>query len=259
MSELYLIRESLRSAIQPKRLAIAGILILLPAISAPLWRLLSGSERFDAIEAYNTLSFSIVFRFSLVLLAVLYGTGALSQEIEGRTIVYLLTRPVPRWRILLAKIFSAWILITVATCVSTVLLAFATFGMRPNMALLLGDMKVLPAGAAAYACLFCLLSTFLSRPLLYALLYGVGWENIATFFPGGFSRLSILTYLRTLSPHLKETADGAAAAGALFSSDPSVITRPQSWIGLGIATVGGLLLAMLVFSRREYAPREEAG
>ena len=262
MSELNLLLESLRAALRPKRLIVAGLLIVLPAIIALMWRMASGAERFEAPETYNTLALEIVFRFILTLLAVLYGTGALSQEIEGRTIVYLLTRPIPRWRILLAKLVSAWILVTVATCLSTILLAFATFGGKPDMAMLLGDLKVIPAGAAAYSALFCLLSTFLARPLLYALLYGVGWENIASLFPGGFSRLSILTYLRTLSPHLKDSAQdvsGGGASGALFASDPSVITRPQCWLGLGIAIVMGLGLAILIFSRREYAPREEAG
>ncbi|MGC4046059.1 MAG: ABC transporter permease subunit [Armatimonas sp.] len=262
MSELYLLRESLRSAFAPKRLVMVLVLVLLPAIIGLFYRFTQSSERFDPVANYNSLALNIVFRLILTLLAVLYGTGALSQEIDGRTIVYLLTRPMARWRILLTKLVGAWLLVALAGCLSVFMLALALFGGQISQAPLALDIRAIVIGAAAYSALFCFLSTLLSRPLLYALLYGVGWENVASLFPGGFARLSILSNLQTLSAHLKDVPANEGADSPLNSlliGDPTIITRPQAWIAIWLAILGWGLLSLITFSKREYAPREEGG
>ena len=45
----------------------------------------------------------------LPLVAVIVGTSALGSELEDGTIVYLLARPVPRWRIAIVKWLMAWL------------------------------------------------------------------------------------------------------------------------------------------------------
>lgn len=262
MSELYLLRESLRSALAPKRLAMVLVLVLLPAIIGLFYHLTQSSERFDPVSNYDNIGLNMVFRLILPLLAVLYGTGALSQEIDGRTIVYLLTRPMPRWRILLTKLVGAWVLVSLAGCLSVFTLALALFGKEFSQAPLALDIRAIVVGSAAYSALFCFLSTLLSRPLLYALLYGIGWENVATFFPGGFARLSILSNLQTLSAHLKDVPANEGAdspLNSLLTGDPTIITRPQAWIAIWLAIIGWTLVSLIIFSKREYAPREEGG
>jgi ABC-2 type transport system permease protein len=101
--DLFLLRTALRDVLRPKRLTAAILLVLLPAAIALLWRGLVPAKQFAPGDAYNSLAASLVFGFILTILSVIYGTGVVSQEMEQRTIVYLLTRPVPRWRILLAK------------------------------------------------------------------------------------------------------------------------------------------------------------
>ena len=48
----------------------------------------------------------------VILAALLYGSALLSAEIEGRTLVYLLTRPMPHWRILLTKYVATVVVLT---------------------------------------------------------------------------------------------------------------------------------------------------
>src|SRR5689334_14795575 len=102
MIDLYLFRTALRDLLRPKRLLVAIGMSLMPAALALFWRY-GAHDEFDPQMIYNTLAGAVVFGFLLVILAVVFGTGVISQEIEQKTIVYLLTRPVARWRIALMK------------------------------------------------------------------------------------------------------------------------------------------------------------
>ena len=263
IADLFILKTSLLEALKPKRLATALLMLLLPGIAAVIWRAVVPGERFDAAEAYNTLAAYFVFGFTLTILSVIYGTGALAAEIEGRTIVYLLTRPIPRWRLLLMKLIGAWVAITVTVALSVVLLGFAVYGPKPEWARIISDLRIIPVGALAYSSLFLFFATLMTKPLIWALLYGFGWENIAALFPSGFARLSILSYLRVLAPHLKEVVGaqdgGQDVSNILLQASPMAITQPIAWLTISIITGLALGLALFCFATREYVPREEGG
>jgi ABC-2 type transport system permease protein len=263
MADLFILKTSLLEALKPKRLAIAILMLLLPGLAALIWHGIVPSERFDSAEAYNTLAAYFVFGFTLTILSVIYGTGALAAEIEGRTIVYLLTRPIPRWRLLLMKLIGAWLGITITVGLSVILLGFAVYGARPEWARVLSDLRIVPVGALAYSSLFLFFATVMPKPLIWALLYGFGWENVAALFPSGFARLSVLSYLRTLAPHLKEVVganDGEQdVSNILLRANPLAVSQPVAWLTVGLLTALSLGLALYCFTTREYVPREEGG
>lgn len=255
--DLFLLRTAVRDALRPRRLGVALLLAVLPAAVGLLWRGIAGRNDFVPGDVYNTLAATLVFGFILTLLSVIYGTGVVTQEIEGRTIVYLLTRPVPRWRILLAKFAGGLLAITLTVCLSAILLALAVYGPRAVFAADAGqlghDLLVLPLGALAYGSVFLLLATLFSRPLMPGLLFVFGWESWVPSLPGSFSQLSIMAHLRALARHpaSERTAD--------FLDDFQADIAPgQAQLVLWILIAVALLAALLVFSTREYAPREDA-
>lgn len=127
MTDFYLFRASLRDLLLPRKILSGILLALLPAFIGLLWRL-GAKEDFSAELAYNLLSASLVFGFVLVILSVMFSTGVIAQEIEQKTIMYLLTRPVPRWRILLVKFGAATLVTTATAWLSCALLAIVVFG-----------------------------------------------------------------------------------------------------------------------------------
>src|SRR5689334_8083095 len=200
MSDLLLIQNALREVLRPRRLLVAVLLTLLPAVLGLASRLLIPAAEFVPADVYDSLEFPLVFSFTLCILSVIYGTGVISQEIEQRTIVYLLTRPHPRWRILLAKFLVALLVVGLVTTLSTVLLALAVYGpARFGAASIGGDLKALLMGTLTYGSLFLLLGAALPRPLMYGLLFVFGWETWVPQLPGQFARVSIMTYLKALS------------------------------------------------------------
>jgi ABC-type transport system involved in multi-copper enzyme maturation permease subunit len=200
----------------------------------------------------------LIYGFVLVILSVIFGTGVISQEVEQKTIPYLLTRPMPRWRIALAKLAAAVTTITVTVWLALVLLALVALGPAGLSPAHIGrDLWVLPIGAMAYGSLFLLVATLLNRPLLWGLGYTFGWEALVGNLPGDAQRFSIMTYLRVLSPHPLpegETIDASRLLAAFF---PQSISPTFSVRVLIATTLVALALALLCFSTREYVPRED--
>jgi len=257
MIDLMLFRGALRDLLQPQRLTLAAPLVLGPAALGLLWRAMARGN-FNPDVAYNTLAGLLVV-FILVLLAAIFGTGVVSQETEGRTIGYLLTRPVPRARILLAKFLGAVTGITITVWVATLLLALVTFGpakmFQPQV---WTDLRVLPVGALAYGSLFLLLAALLNRALIFSLFFAFGWESWVPLLPGVFRNVSILTYLRVLAPH-PNPVEEESQRNFLFSAvNPTSVSSTVAWVVLALVIAIALGLALLVFSVKEYAPREDA-
>lgn len=122
---LRLIRAALGDLLKPRRLFAAFILVAAPTVVAILIRVAT-REQFDGVATYGALAALLVFGFVLPILAVVFGTGVIMQEMEQKTIVYLLSRPVPRWRILVAKFAAAWLVTSITSVFAALLLAVAT-------------------------------------------------------------------------------------------------------------------------------------
>lgn len=258
MSDLLLFRFAVRDQLRSKKVVAALVLVLLPGLFAVLQRFADPQE-FHPEVVYNVLSASVVFGFVLVMMSVVFGTGVVSQEIEQKTIVYLLTRPVPRWRILLVKFAAATAAITVTAWSASLVLALATYGPREALrSSILRDLQILLAGALAYGALFVLLAALLNRPLMYGLFFAFGWESWVPYLPGNFKKLSVMTYLRVLAPHPRPEGESIELGELLNLMNPQAISQPYAWKVLLAVIVVALVGALVVFSVNEYVPREDA-
>ncbi len=135
-----------------------------------------------------------------VFIPMYFSTRSFSEEIDGRTIAYLLTRPISRGKLLLAKYFA-----TVAASLSILLPAilFSAFLLSgsetarvwpqvPKMALLL------MAAAMVYSAVFICFGVIFKRPIVFGVGVTFGWENLVSFIPGSFKDLAIMSYLRAM-------------------------------------------------------------
>ena len=191
---------------------------------------------------------------SRTLLACVFGTSVVSQEMEQQTIVYLLTRPVPRWRILLAKFLATLLATILAVWLASLLLALGVRGLHHWGQLSLGhDLLFLALGSLAYVGFFLLLGTLLHRPLLFGLLYVFGIESWLPNLPGSFKMLSLMAYLWVLAPHSRTAAPEPANPFLATAA----LTPTLAWcvvIGVIVTSVAGALIA---FSTREYVPQKD--
>ena len=138
----------------------------------------------------------------LPIVALVIGSGVLGSEIDDGTIVHLLTKPLPRYRIVLTKLAIAVAVTAVTTAAPLFLAGFLADSVRLGAALAVGA----AVGALAYSALFLLLSLLTRRPVLLGLVYVLVWEGLLGNFVSGTRVLSIEQYVLTVTDRIAPTA-----------------------------------------------------
>jgi ABC-2 type transport system permease protein len=165
----------------------------------------------------------------LPVTALIVGTGVLGSEVDDGTIVHILTKPLPRRVIVLAKLGVAILVTAVSTAVPLFLAGVLADSVRLGLALAAGA----GVGAAAYSALFLLLSLLSRRPVLLGLVYILVWEGLLGRFVSGTRVLSIEQYVIAI-------ADRIAPTGLLTGR----VSLPVAIIMSVIVTIGSTVAAV---------------
>lgn len=251
-------RIALKGMLRTQRSLWLLVLLGLPVLIALVQRL-SGRGPVGDIDLYGRLVSGYYLGYiapgvglALPLVALLYAASLISDEVEGRTLVYFLSRPIPRATVVLGK-FAAYLVWAVATTFTSLCLLFL-LARGPGaadpwrgLAALPRDLAVAALALAAYGALFALAGIWLRRPLLPGILFLYLWEFGARLV-GPFARLTLGAYVETLLG--RKTMPSATA----WLTSSAAISGPQAAIVLGLVTLLGLALASVVFGQREYVP-----
>ncbi|HRJ26517.1 MAG TPA: ABC transporter permease subunit [Fimbriimonadaceae bacterium] len=211
-----------------------------------------------AEESYIQFSSTILLRM-VALVSLILSTSVLSQEIEQKTIVYLLTRPIARGQLLLMRCLASITLVTLLGYWMAFCLAIVTMG--PSglaSSAFLRDLLAITLGAMAYGALFTLFSLLFNRAMLFGIIFAFGWELFVTNMPGDQYYLSIMTYVSSVANH-PSTEIGSRVVRFLSGeiSGSRVAPALAAFILLGLS-VGLIVLSCRWFAQHEYVPREDA-
>lgn len=246
--------QSLRENLRPSRLVPWIALGLFTLYLGTLW---GGFAPQDALtDRYGNLSFLIVYRV-LALAAAIVTSTILSAEVEQKTIVYLLTRPIPRWTLLVGRYLACVTVVTLVSWLGLFMASYGVFGLRGGASdILAHDMIATAAGAFAYCGLFTLFSLLFNRAMIVCLLFGFGWEASVPNMPGSVYYMSIYSHLQALAGHkVNESNRGfALLTGSLGGNTLTPQVSAIVLAAIVIVTVGA---SILVFSTCEFIPRED--
>jgi ABC-2 type transport system permease protein len=195
--------------------------------------------------------YSVFLSFLLPIWSLSFATEALSSEREARSLVWLLSRPLPRSAIYLAK-FAALLPWALALNVGGFALLCLAAGGAGQLALQLFWPAVV-AATFAFCALFHLMSALFRRAAVVAIVYSFFLETILGNMPGYMKRVSIGFYTRCM---MFESAEGI---GVMPPEKPEVywpVDAATSWTVLVAGTIVLLGVGMVVFARSEY--REES-
>lgn len=177
----------------------------------------------------------LVIRVVLPLITLVFGTAALGSELEDGSAVHLLTKPVSRTTITLAKILVAASLsaamLVPSTLVTALLLApGGSADAVPTALALAGGVLV---GCFLYVAVFVALSIVTSRGLLIGLGYALIWEGVLAGLLPGSQIFSVREYVRGIAHSLSSTSissivgDGAVAYAAVALVAAAVIASTR--------------------------------
>ncbi len=228
-----LVAVTLRGLLGRRRTLLMVLLACLPILVGLLIRL--GGGRNDAPEILDAL----VIRTVLPLIALVFGTAAIGSEIEDGTAVYLLAKPIARWRIALAKLGVAAGLTAALVVPPIVLTGLLVEGFGgESLATAVGFALAAIAGGTAYAVAFSALGVITSRALVVGLGYTLLWEGVLAGLLDGTRFLSI-----------RQGTLGVAAALTGEDIGNNVLGPAISALILGVVLVGGFLLTTRALMR----------
>ena len=189
---------TIRQLTGTRRQAILWIFAAAPLAMSILIRYLADDYTETVVTLFNILLIAVVLPLVVAILA----TTALGEDVEDRTLSYLVLRPVPRWQIVAAKYIAVVILGAVPLVIFGVAMAGVAFAedlgalsnydavVRP----MLGVAAAMAVGVLAYSAVFTWLGLVSGQALGLAIVYVFVWEGLAATIFTGIRYLSIRSY-----------------------------------------------------------------
>jgi ABC-2 type transport system permease protein len=245
---------SVEGMIWSRRSLLMALLVGLPVVLAVVYRVVVAADipnrAVPPIDLYGLVVAVYWIRNVLPLMALFHATSLIADEVDGKTLTYLLTRPLTRTSILAGK-FAAYLVSSLAITFPAAVLTFFIVvtargwsGVGASVPDLFRDLGVMTLTLLVYGALFSLLGVLLRRPVIPGLLFLFGWELLANL-PGYLPRFTLNAWLRSLTHH-RPPVEGLSG---LFSN---VLPTGLSLVVLLVSTAVFLAAAAWIFSHREY-------
>ncbi len=202
-----------------------GILLLVvPAVLLVISLLARGSG-----QDKHDLAASILGQLSLgtlvPILGLVVGTGVIATEIDDGSIVYLLSKPLPRWQIITTKLAVAIATTWAFAALPTLLAGLIVYG--PGDGLAVGYAVGALVSGAVYSALFLLLGVATRHAVVAGLAYALVWESLVGNYVDGARTLSVQQW--GLSVARSVASDG------MINSDVALGTAVPLLIGVAVA------------------------
>jgi ABC-2 type transport system permease protein len=232
---LEIIRVTLRALLGRRR----TILMLLLAGVPILVGLLVRANGSGVEDLAGTLD-GLVVRLVLPLVALVFGTAALGSELDDGTAIHLLTKPIRRSTIVVAKIVVAGSLAAAMLVPSTVLAGLLLARPGADALATAGAVAVgVLVGSYVYVAIFVALSVVTTRGLIIGLGYALIWEGLLAGLLPGSQVFSVREYVRGIAEALSpSTVDSIVGTGAIAYAAVALVAA---------TVIGSLRLAVYEF------------
>lgn len=242
-----------RQTIQSKRTILMLILAYLPVIFTAYYRIAEPKNIIPPnLVLYHIMIFYLLF--VSILVSLFYGTAIVGDEIDSKTIIYLFTRPIPKYSIIIGK-FIAYIVGVILIVIPPILANFIIIASDSNMSSDFAEtldvfgkqLGVIILSLFVYGSIFTLFGARLKHPMIVGLLFAFGWEKIMLLVPGIVRKISIVHYLISIFPTDPSFHDAieSISKGTFSGVTFSIIT-------VSIVAVVFLALTFLTVYKKEY-------
>jgi ABC-type transport system involved in multi-copper enzyme maturation permease subunit len=225
-------------------------MVLMPLAGCALYlvRRRYGTDGFSpqAFNQFSTFLMQVYVSIVLPLCTLAFSAGSIGGDREDRTLLFVLVRPLSRPAILLAKVVAT-LPLALGTSVGSFYLFCRLAGDvgRPAFADYLPAIVLM---TLAYVGLFHLLAVWLRHSTIVALVYSLLIELLLGQAPGIIKRVAVNYYGRAMMFSTGQ-ADGLKSPDPQWFEPFSPITARWTLVGI---TIGSLLIAAIIFQRREY-------
>ena len=186
---------TLRAFRAGKGVRVVALFALVPALFAGIYAIDQGG--ISSRTFINDLFQQLIAPTTLPLAILTLGTNALGNEIEDRTMVYLVLKPLSRARIILEKLLAVAVTSALLLWIGTALTWL--IASRGDAGANLDQLAALEVGVLAavfgYGAVFMAISLLAPRALLVGIMYSVLWETTFARFVPGLRLFSVRHYV----------------------------------------------------------------
>ncbi len=249
-----LFQSQLSSALRSKRFLVCALLAGLPVLFALFLTLVVPSHEKVPVAF---VAWGLVAQIVCPIVALVFGSAVVSEEVSDRTITYLFSRPIPRASVLFGRWFASLVVVSAllaASAAGVVVPLAASFpnaeGSGPPLEMLLPFVGALVLGAAVYSAGFAALATFVKHAMIVGLGYVFAFEVMLVNLPlpGNLQDLTVQYYLRSL---VRASGVEAWQHEILFKANV-LTTLSDAGTTLGVALVVCLAIGASVLSVKQY-------
>lgn len=246
---LYSAKHAFFSLLFSRWMILLGLVAAFPPLLAQLIVWFGPKE--PTVTQYVTMLALPVLQLAVPFPALFLGVAVLGEEIDGRTITYLFTRPLPRAVHYLARLFGFVAAYGVVLVSGVLAIAFVFRAAVPlSIGQVLGSAAIALGGLLIYASLFALLRALFRRALFIGFLITFITEVAISKMPvSGLSGCSIWHHLALLELRL---LDIETTKVALFRGISPTETASGSLIVLGSILAVSLVAGIWIVQRREF-------
>lgn len=228
-------------------LLLAAVPVVVALLVAQFGRKVSAGDL--AIHVGYYLQLQVV----LPVLSLIAGSAAVAEEVEDRTITFLVSRPIPRAALLIGRWSAILVYLSALLALSTAALLAAAAGARGSGLALVSGIQgplfaAVLAGGVVYSALFASLGVFTRHPVIVGLAYSFAIEGFVANLPTSTQAITIQFYLRSLI-----AAEGAPAWRTLEGFE-GIALAPLGTAITRLAVVLAVVLALGAWrmTRREF-------
>ncbi|HGJ65011.1 TPA: ABC transporter permease [bacterium] len=242
-----------RQTIQSKRTILMLIVSYLPVFFTVYYRLAEPQELIPPnLVLYHIMIFYLLF--VSILVSLFYGTAVVGDEVDNKTIVYLFTRPIPKYSIIIGK-YLTYIVGVILIVVPPILINFLIIStdsdmssdFRTTLDIFGKQLGVIILSLVVYGSIFTFFGARLRHAMIIGLLFAFGWEKIMLVVPGIVRKASIVHYLLSIfpiDPSFHEAIE-RVSKGTFSGVSSSIIT-------ISIVTIIFLVITVFMTYKREY-------
>lgn len=228
------LRLSIRQITGVRRLLIVLLLASLPVVLTLVLRLTSSEGGGDNSDYVNGVVNALIVGVVLPIVMISFSTSVFGNDLEDRTLSFIMLTPAARWKIALSKLVVPILIGTPFVVVSGA--ASIYLGLGGDVGSAIAVSAGLLVGVVAYASVFTWSGLITTRALAFAIVYVFLWEGVMSALVPGVKYLSISAYALSVMYRLSD--------GPLEAVADQTIEMPAALTGACVVAVVFWLLAV---------------
>ncbi|MDP6452077.1 MAG: hypothetical protein QF898_02115 [SAR202 cluster bacterium] len=202
------------------RVALTVLLALLPIALAVIVVIAESDDESFHSDFINILLDGLLVGGILPIVTMAMSTAAFGNELEDKTLSYVVLKPIPRWHIAVPKLLASIVIAGPLIIGSGAIAAWIGLGSDPKIAAAVG--LALFAGVTTYASIFTWAGLMTTRALAFAIIYVFLWEGLISSFINGVDYLSVRGYTLAIMHGIDK--DGLGELGVRVIEFPAAVT-----------------------------------